>query len=64
MVFEAHVTFTDGEDVQNVRGYQDTNWSVPGIVQFIFEDELLTFPLHRVKEISEISLKEPLTDGT
>lgn len=54
-MFVAHVEYNDGEVPSELRGYQEADFGTPGIVQFIWEGELLTIPLHRIKSIIETS---------
>ena len=56
-MFVATVEYMDGSRPDEVRGYQEANHG-NGVVQFMWEEELLTIPLHRIKSISETTLKE------
>ena len=55
VTFSASIEYTDAPGVENITGYQTAVFGAAGIVQFIWDDELLTIPLHRIKSISETS---------
>lgn len=57
MMFVAIVEYLDGSTPDEMRGYLEAVYK-DGVVQFIWDSELLTIPLHRVKSISEIAQKE------
>lgn len=57
MTFSAIVEYNDREGTEEIRGYQNAKVG-HGVVQFVWDDQLLTVPLHRIKSITETGLKE------
>ena len=51
-MFIANVEFTDDSQPEEMRGYQQATYA-EGVAQFMWDNELVVIPLHRIKSIVE-----------